>query len=73
MKIQMTYCNLDTEEIKRFLEEISFDKLEKWFLDLIASYKKWADFSYDWRLKRQASIQTLEFTFLYRKGQKKQV
>ena len=73
MKIQMTYCNLDTEEIKRFLEEISFDKLEKWFLDLIASYKKWADFSYDWRLKRQASIQNLEFPFLYRKGQKKLV
>ena len=71
MKIQMTYCNLDTEEIKRFLEEISFEKLEKWFLDLIASYKKWADFSYDWRLKRQASIQNLEFPFPYRKGQKK--
>lgn len=73
MKIQMTYCNLDTEEIKRFLDEIAFDELEKWFLDLIASYKKWADFSYDWRLKRQASIHNLEFPFPYRKGQKKLV
>lgn len=73
MKIQMTYCNLDTEEIKRFLKVISFHELEKWFFDLIASYKKWADFSYDWRLKRQASIQNLEFPFPYRKGQKKLV
>lgn len=73
MKIQMTYCNLDTEEIKRFFEEISFDELEKWFLNLIASYKKWADFSYDWRKIRQASIQNLEFPYPYRKGQKKLV
>lgn len=73
MKVQMTYCNLDTEEIKRFLEEIAFENLEKWFLDLIASYKKWADFSYDWRKIRQASIQKLEFPFEYRKGQKKLV
>lgn len=73
MGIQMTYCNLDTEEIKRFSEEITLEELEIWFLNLIAAYKKWADFSYDWKKIRQASIQDLEFPYPYRKGQKKLV
>lgn len=34
------------------------------------SMKKWADFQYQWRCKRQASIQKLEFPFDYREGQK---
>lgn len=71
--IQMTYCNLDTEEIRRFQETIVFEELEIWFLHLIAAYKKWADFSYDWKKIRQASIQELEFPYPYRKGQKKLV
>ena len=33
-------------------------------------YEKWADFQYQWRCKRQASIQKLEFPFDYREGQK---
>ena len=69
----MTYCNLDTEEIKRFSEEITLEELEIWFLNLIAAYKKWADFSYDWKKIRQASIQDLEFPYPYRRGQKKLV
>ena len=73
MGIQMTYCNLDTEEIKRFSEEITLEELEIWFLNLIAAYKKWADFSYDWKKIRQASIQDLEFPYPYRRGQKKLV
>ena len=32
MGIQMTYCNLDTEEIKRFSEEITLEELEICFL-----------------------------------------
>ncbi len=71
--IQMTYCNLDTEEIRRFQETIVFEELETWFLHLITAYKKWADFSYDWKKIRQASIQELEFPYPYRKGQKKLV
>jgi len=71
--IQMTYCNLDTEEIKRFHEEVSFEKLSEWFYQLIKEYKKWADFSFEWKKKRQASIKQLAFPYEYRKGQKKLV
>ena len=73
MGIQMTYCNLDTEEIKYFNTEIRFEDLEEWFQGVIKEYKKWADFQYDWKKTRQASISPLEFPYEYRKGQKKLV
>ena len=68
--IQMTYVNLDTEEIKYFHEDFSFSALESWFDELIKAYKKWSDFQYAWRRLRQESIQKLQFPFPYRKGQK---
>lgn len=71
--VQMTYCNLDTEEVKRFRENFSFDELEEWFVSLTDQYKKWADFQCEWRKRRQESIQTLDFPFPYRDGQKKLV
>lgn len=69
--IQMTYCGLDSEQIKYFRDEHTFAELETWFETLISEYKKWAKFQYEWRLERQASIQPLEFPFPYREGQKK--
>ena len=36
--IQMTYVNLDTEEIKYFHEDFTFAALEEWFDDLIRAY-----------------------------------
>ena len=68
--IQMTYVNLDTEEIKYFHEDFTFAALEEWFDELIRAYKKWSDFQYAWRILRQESIQKLQFPFPYRKGQK---
>lgn len=68
--VQMTYVNLDTEEIKYFSEEYTFEALKEWFDDLIASYRKWSDFQYAWKKLRQESIQKLQFPFAYRKGQK---
>lgn len=71
--VQMTYCNLDTEEQKVFREIFSFEDIEHWFHDLIGQYKKWADFQFQWKENRQASIKTLEFPYEYREGQKKLV
>lgn len=68
--IQMTYCNLDTEEIKRFLEELSFADLEKWFCDLIGRYKKWSDFQFAWKKQMRATVADLKFPYDYREGQK---
>lgn len=70
IEVQLTYCNLDTEDIRYFREEFTFEELQEWFANLIAEYKKWADFQYAWRQLRQASIQKLQFPYEYRKGQK---
>lgn len=71
ISVQMTYCNLDTEEIRRFREQYSFAELKEWFEALIAAYEKWADFQYQAKQERNASIAKLEFPFPYREGQKK--
>ncbi|MBO5371835.1 MAG: ATP-dependent DNA helicase [Lachnospiraceae bacterium] len=68
--VQMTYCNLDTEEIRRFKEECTFPELENWFYTVIEKYTKWVDFQVKWRKKMLSSIMTLEFPYAYREGQK---
>ena len=71
--VQMTYCNLDTEDVKLFQEVFAWDALADWFGNLIAEYRKWADWQIMWRRKRQECIQNLEFPYPYREGQRKLV
>lgn len=73
IQIRMTYCNIETEDIRYFYEEYSFQELERWFQGLIQEYKKWSDFDWQWRLKRQDSLEKLTFPFSYRDGQKELV
>lgn len=70
IRVRMTYCNIETEEIKYFFEEYTSAELNEWFLELMASYKKWADFQFHWEIVRNASIKDLQFPFEYREGQK---
>ena len=42
MTVQMTYCNLETEDVKRFRETFTFEELETWFFEILEEYKKWA-------------------------------
>ncbi len=73
MGIQMTYGNLDTEEIRRFQMEYSMEELTEWFEELIASYRKWTDYMFQWRKLRNQSMEKLEFPFPYREGQRELV
>ena len=68
--IQMTYCNMETEEIKRFQSVYSFQELDTWFWELIGKYEKWARYQIQWKGKRNQSIKEIEFPFAYREGQK---
>ena len=70
ISVQMTYCHLDTEEIKRFTQDFRFEELRLWFEDLIGKYKKWAEFQIRWREKRNDSVHGVEFPFPYRDGQR---
>ena len=69
IEVQMTYCQLETEEIKRFQETFTKSYLKKWFEDLINEYYKWAEFQYQRRIARRASMEGLEFPYAYREGQ----
>lgn len=68
--VQMTYCQMDTEEIKRFCYTYDCKELKLWFDELIMKYEKWAKFQVEWRRKRNASAKGVQFPFSYRKGQK---
>ena len=73
IQVQMTYCHIPTEELHYFRLDYSISELEQWFGELMDSYRKWADYSWNWKKIRQASIQGLEFPFAYRQGQKELV
>ena len=68
--LQVTYCNLETEEIRRFRETKSLAELEEWFSGLIHEYVKWARYLYHNGLRRDESLRELEFPFPYREGQR---
>ena len=68
--VQMTYCNLETEEIRRFLMEYQVEELWNWFDDLTEEYGKWCEMELAWKALRQESIKECVFPFAYRDGQK---
>lgn len=68
--IQITYCNIETEEIRRFREEKSWEELSLWFEGLIHEYVKWAEYLYRHELRRNESLKALLFPYEYRNGQK---
>ena len=70
IRVRMTYCHLETEEIRYFHHDYTFGELEEWFEDVMQKYRKWADYSFAWQKIRQNSIKELEFPFAYREGQK---
>ncbi len=70
IEIQMTYANLDEEDIKRFQKVYPMDVLTKWFEDLVNEYAKWAVWQIKWEEERNATIKQVDFPFPYREGQK---
>ena len=68
--VQMTYCQMETEEVKRFQYSYQSSELKEWFDEVIRQYEKWAKFQIEWRKTRNASIKGVEFPFPYRKGQR---
>lgn len=68
--VQLTYCNIETEAVRRFREPHSYEDLEVWFESVISQYLVWAEFITKERKLRQESIVNLEFPFEYRAGQR---
>ena len=68
--VRMTYANLLTKGTKYFYGSYTFDELETWFTGLMEEYRKWAEYTFEWRAKRTDSVKTLPFPYPYRDGQK---
>ncbi len=71
--VQMTYCHMETEELRYFTYTFTAQEIRDWFEALICSCQKWADYQFAWKKKRDASIRQLAFPFPYREGQKELV
>lgn len=78
IRVRMTYCHMEktavidinSEEIRYFHYDYTFSELQEWFEMVMGQYRKWADYSFDWKKACQESIKGLEFPYAYRDGQK---
>ncbi|WP_125151966.1 helicase C-terminal domain-containing protein [Clostridium rectalis] len=71
VKVQLTYCNIDTEEVKYIIKSYSLFELENFFYSLLDKYFLWADFTKNWVQIRDKTITDIKFPFpIYRKGQR---
>lgn len=70
IRVQMTYCQMETEEIKRFSQTFSTEELKGWIQSVIKAYEKWAKFQIEWREISRESIRQIQFPYTYREGQK---
>ena len=71
MGLQMTYCHLETEEIRRFYEFYTFEELQQWFQELMQEYERWAKLETELHDQMRESLDGMEFPFPYRPGQRK--
>ena len=65
--VQMTYCQMETEEVKRFQYSYQSNELKVWFDEVIRQYEKWAKFQIEWRNNKNGKISRktlLAFTIL---------
>lgn len=68
--VQLTYYQIDTDEIIRHRRVFSAQELETFLADALHRYTPWADMNASWRTVRNASIAPLAFPFpAYREGQ----
>ena len=71
LRIQLTYYQIDTDEIVRYVRAFSREELDTFFADLLRQYVPWAKRQLDWLKRRTDSLQALRFPFpAYRPGQR---
>lgn len=69
--VQLTYCQLDTGEIRRHRWTHTRQEADAFFHDLMERYGCWLRYERDWKETRDASIKSQEFPYpAYRRGQR---
>ncbi len=72
MSVQLTYIHVVTGEQKKFLKRFSFQELKQFVEELVQYYFPYASLMKEHRIRRDQSIQDLQFPFeAYREGQRK--
>ena len=68
--VQLSYYNLDNNEVKSFLKKYTKKELTEYMIELVSYYKKYIEIQIENRVKRNTSIKKLDFPFQeYREGQ----
>lgn len=68
--LQLTYYQIETEQLRRFSCEVTAEELSAFFSDIIIQYSAWIRFELDWKRLRDDSAKQVGFPFSYRKGQR---
>ena len=68
--IRVTYCNFEDHDIKYFHYIWKREELAEWFEEAMQELLKWVRYHFAWEAEKISSIQTLEFPYVYREGQK---
>lgn len=68
--VQLSYYNLDSNEVKSFRKKFAYKELEEFFMELVNEYDKYGKLEYSHKEKRNDSISKVQFPFeKYRVGQ----
>ena len=71
IKIRITYYNIKTDEVKRFLEEYTVRQLAEFFYEIIEKYTVFISFLRGFNEVSKEAIKKISFPFdFYRKGQR---
>ena len=71
INVQLTYYEINSEKIKRFIKSFTDCELKEFFYDIISRYFIWANVASAWNEKRDNSIKGMKFPFQeYRSGQR---
>lgn len=72
IRVRLTYYQVDTDEIKRFIRGFSAGELTEFYQDLLDRYRRWGESRQSWTGIRDASIKATAFPFpQYRPGQRR--
>ena len=71
LKVRLTYYQIDTDQILRFVRQFTREQLEQDLQELLCQYSPWAQRQLEWRARRTESLSRLQFPFAdYRPGQR---
>ena len=71
INVRLTYYQLDTDQIIRFVRHFSREELDTFLRGLLQQYAPWAQRQLDWSVRRAESLSALRFPFAeYRPGQR---